>query len=109
MPLYMSQFAYTGEAWAALARNPQDRSEAIAGLIEKVGGRLVSLHYCFGEYDGVLLLEAPDDTAILSALVAAVSPGHVKAIKTTRLFTTEETMGALRQAGQLTFRAPSAG
>jgi len=26
MALYMAQFAYTAEAWAALAKNPQDRS-----------------------------------------------------------------------------------
>ena len=26
MALYMTQFAYTAEAWAALAKNPQDRS-----------------------------------------------------------------------------------
>ena len=26
MPLYMTQFAYTQEAWAALVDNPEDRS-----------------------------------------------------------------------------------
>jgi hypothetical protein len=27
MPLYMTQFAYTPEAWATLVDNPEDRSE----------------------------------------------------------------------------------
>ncbi len=34
MSLYMMQFAYTSEAWAALARNPEDRSNAMRGLLE---------------------------------------------------------------------------
>jgi len=29
MALYMIQFAYTAEAWATLAKNPQDRSVPI--------------------------------------------------------------------------------
>jgi hypothetical protein len=37
MPLYMSQFAYTSEAWAALVQNPEDRGEAIRGLAEAMG------------------------------------------------------------------------
>jgi hypothetical protein len=41
MPLYMTQFAYTSEAWAALAKKPQNREEVLRALIEKLGGRLV--------------------------------------------------------------------
>jgi uncharacterized protein with GYD domain len=56
MPHYMFQFTYTPEAWATLSKNPQDRTEAIRGLIEKQGGRLIAFYYCFGEYDGVIIL-----------------------------------------------------
>ena len=109
MALYMIQFAYTAEAWATLAKNPQDRSVAIREAAQKLGGRLVSVHYCFGEYDGVVLSEVPDDTAAMALAVAAVTPGHVKAIRTTRLFTVEETMEAMRKAGSLAFQGPSRG
>ena len=51
------------EAWATLRKNPQDRTEAVRVLVEQYGGRLLAFYYCFGEYDGVLLLEAPDDLA----------------------------------------------
>jgi hypothetical protein len=30
MPLYMTQFAYTPEAWETLAENPEDRSAPCA-------------------------------------------------------------------------------
>jgi len=107
MALYMVQFAYTPEAWAALTKKPQDRSVPIKDLVQKLGGRLVGLYYCFGEYDGVVLAEIPDDTAAIATSLAAVSPGHVKAIKTTKLFTVEETIQAMRKAGNIAFHGPS--
>jgi len=109
MALYMVQFAYTAEAWAALAKNPQDRSIPVREAGEKLGGRLVGFYYCFGEYDGVVLSEAPDDNTALATSIMAVTPGHIKAIKTTKLFTVEETMEAMRKAGSLAFPGPSKG
>ncbi len=109
MALYMVQFTYTAEAWATLAKNPQDRSAPLRELAQKLGGRLVGLYYCFGEYDGVVLSEIPDDRAALATSLAAVIPGHLKAIKTTKLFTVEETIEAMRKAGSLAFPAPSKG
>jgi uncharacterized protein with GYD domain len=109
MALYMVQFSYTAEAWAALAKNPQDRSVPIKALAEKMGGKLIGVYYCFGEYDGVVFAELPDDKAAIAIVLAAVSPGHLKANKTTRLFTVEETMEAMRMAGSLAFQGPSRG
>ncbi len=109
MALYMVQGTYTAEAWAAMAKNPQDRSIPVRELAQKLGGRLIGLYFCFGEYDVVVLTEMPDDNAALATSLAAVTPGHLKAIKTTRLFTVEETMEAMRKAGSLTFQGPARG
>jgi uncharacterized protein with GYD domain len=109
VPFYMSQFAYTAEAIAAMAKNPQDRSIPVRELAQKLGGRLIGFYFCFGEYDGVALSEAPDDTTATAIVMAAVSVGHIKAVKTTKLFTVEETMEAMRKAGSLTFQGPSKG
>ena len=108
MSLYMTQFAYTAEAWATLVKNPADRSVPVRALAEKLGGRMISLYYCFGEYDGVLIFEAPDDTTATALVLAATSPGHLKTIKTTVLLTVEQTMKAMRQAGGVTYQAPTA-
>jgi uncharacterized protein with GYD domain len=78
MPLYMSQFAYTSEAWAALAQNPEDRSEPIRGLLETMGGRLISYYNSFGEYDGVAIFEAPDDESATAFLLEVGSWGNVR-------------------------------
>jgi uncharacterized protein with GYD domain len=109
MAFYMIQGAYTAEALATMAKNPQDRSVPVRELVQKLGGRMISLYFCFGEYDVVVLVELPDDTAATAVALAAVSPGHLKAYKTTKLFTVEETMEAMRKAGSLAFQGPSGG
>ena len=107
MPLYMIQFAYTSEAWAALAKKPENRAEVISPLLQKMGGRLVDVYYCFGEYDGVLLAELPSDTAATATVIAALTPGHVKTTRTTRLMTVNEAMDAMKQAGAVTYPGPA--
>jgi hypothetical protein len=59
MPLYMTQFAYTTAAWKALVKKPEDRGKVFGELVEKMGGRLVSMHYCMGEYDGLVIYGPP--------------------------------------------------
>jgi uncharacterized protein with GYD domain len=107
MPLYMTQFAYTAETWATLTKRPQDRRAGLDAAAQKLGGRLVSLYYCFGEYDGITLIEAPDDTTACAIILGAVSAGHLKTVKTIRLFTVEETMEAMSRAGSLLYQAPA--
>ena len=106
MPLYMSQFAYTSEAWAALTQNPEDRSTAVSGVMEAMGGRLVSYYNTFGEYDGVVIFEAPDEGTAAATAIAAITPGHLKSLKTTLLLSAEQGVEAMRRAGEAAFRRP---
>ncbi|MFL5624390.1 MAG: GYD domain-containing protein [Ktedonobacteraceae bacterium] len=107
MPLYMTKAAYTPDAWAALVKNPQNREDVLRALIEKLGGRLVSFYYAFGEYDVYFIAEMPDETTITAAVLAATSAGHLKSIATTTLLTTQQAMEAMRKAGAQTYQAPS--
>jgi uncharacterized protein with GYD domain len=108
MPLYMTQFSYTPEAWAALTRNPEDRSQALARAAERLGNRLVNLYYSFGDFDGVAIIEAADNVSAAAGILAVVGPGHVKALKTVPLLTVEEAMEAMRRAGGVEYAAPAA-
>lgn len=103
MPLYMSQFAYTSEALAAFVKNPEDRTTVVQKLTEKLGGRFVALYYTLGEYDGFVLWEFPDE---ITAILAAIAPGHLKAAKTTVVMTGAAAMDAMRKAGTATYRGP---
>lgn len=104
MPRYMVQFSYTQQAWAGLTKNPEDRSAVIADLMEKMGGKLVSLDYSMGDYDGVVIAEMPDDTAIAAALSAVLTAGHVLTTKTTKLLSAAEMLKALERASGVSYR-----
>ncbi len=109
MGLYMFQGAYTPEAWTSMTKNPQDRSVGLSELIQKLGGKLVNLYYCFGEYDVVATIEAPDDTTASAMVLAAISPGHAKTSKTTKLLTVQETIEAMQKANSVSYQPPSKG
>jgi uncharacterized protein with GYD domain len=106
MPLYMTQFAYTAKAWAALVDNPEDRSAPVRELAEAMGGRLIGWYLSMGEYDGLVIYEAQDDASAGAQVLATASRGHLSATKTTPLFSAEEAMEIMRRAGGTAFKAP---
>ena len=108
MPHYLVQFAYTPESWAAMIRKPEDRTATIDALLKSAGGRLLSLYYHAGEFDGIILAELPNDTAVNAVALSAGASGALKVTRTTRLYTPKETVEALTLAGKLPFRSPGA-
>ena len=106
MALYMTQFSYTADAWKALVKEPEDRAAVFAEHAGKLGGRMVSLYYSMGEYDGMVIFEAPDERTAAAILFAAISPGHLKTTKTTPLMTVEETLEALQKANAEAYPGP---
>lgn len=111
MARYLIQASYTPEAWAGMIRNPQNRREAVAPLIEALGGRLVSLDFAFGEYDIVVILEVPDNIGATAGAMAVTASGAFKAYKTTPLISAEEAMQAASRAGEAaaSYRPPTSG
>jgi uncharacterized protein with GYD domain len=87
-------------------RKEEDRSIAVRELLETHGGRLLGWYLSFGEYDGLIIYEAPDEATAGAVVLAAARHGHLRATKTTPLFTSEESMAMMRRAGATTFRAP---
>jgi uncharacterized protein with GYD domain len=99
MPLYLYQLAYAPESIAAQMQNPQDRLEAAARpSVEAVGGKLVGGGFSFGEYDIVILYEAPDDVSAAAVALAVASGGAIKTQKTTKLLSGDEWVQALGKA-----------
>ncbi len=106
MPLYMTQFSYTKEAWAALTKKPEDRGAVFSKLVEAFGGRLLNIYYCMGDYDGVVIYELPDNVTAMAGVLTAITPGHLKATKTTVLYTMEQAMEAMAKAGKMAYAGP---
>jgi uncharacterized protein with GYD domain len=108
MPLYLSRFSYTPEAWARMITKPEDRREAARSYIESVGGKLHGFWYAFGPADGYTLWEAPDNTSMAAVALAISGGGALSSLDTTVLLTVEETIEALQRAEQVKYRRPGA-
>jgi uncharacterized protein with GYD domain len=99
MPLFLYQAAYTSESLAAQIKAPQDRLEVAARpIIEALGGRLIGGGYTFGEYDIIVLYDAPDATSAAALAAAVGAGGAVKAARTTQLLSGSEWIEALGKA-----------
>ena len=106
MPMYLTRFSYTPEAWARMAKNPEDRRNAARSYIESVGGKLHGFWYAFGEFDGYNLWEAPDNVSMAAVAIAIGGGGALSKSETTVLMTVEETLEALGRAGSVGYRPP---
>ena len=72
------------------------RSETYKNSIEKAEGKLVSTYYTLGQYDGVSIVEAPDDATIMSSLLSYESQQGSSTTMTLKAFTAEQTATILR-------------
>jgi uncharacterized protein with GYD domain len=75
MPYYLVQFSYTKESVKALVENPQSRLEEPRPAYEELGVTIREAFLAFGDYDVVLLLEAPDHVRA-AAISLAVTAGE---------------------------------
>lgn len=106
MPLYLGRFSYTTEAMKALLSEPQDRSAAAREVAESLGGKLLGFWFAFGEFDGVFLMEAPDNASAAALAMAVGAGGALSEVETTVLLDMDEAQDAMRKAAAATYRPP---
>jgi uncharacterized protein with GYD domain len=104
MPLYMYQASYTAKSMADQLKDPHDPVEVIGPALEEVGATLVVAGFPFGEYDVVVVYEAPDDVTAASVAMAVAAAGEVRSGKTTRLLSGQEWLDSLRKRRIVTSR-----
>ena len=97
MALYMYQASYTAKSMAAQLHEPQDPVEAIRPTLEDLGATMVVAGFPFGEYDVLVVYEAPDDMTAASVAMAVAAEGEVKSAKTTRILSGHEWLDSLRK------------
>ena len=104
MPYFLHQVSYTPETWSLLIANPQDRMDAVRAPVEKLGGRIQTGFFAFGEFDLAVITEMPDNVSAAAIAMAFAGGGAVKSLKTTPLMTTAEALDALKKAGMCGYR-----
>jgi uncharacterized protein with GYD domain len=109
MPIYITQGRYTRDAIKGMIIKPEDRADAVGRLLSKAGGKLIGYYLTFGEYDFLLIAEAPGQTQMASVLLAAGSGGGVTDLRTTLAMTSIEAKGVFAAAADLAPGFKSAG
>jgi uncharacterized protein with GYD domain len=107
MPHYLQQVAYSREGWEAVVANPQNRIEAVRPVVEKLGGKIESAWFSFGDYDIVVITEMPDNVSAAAIAMAFAAGGACKSVQTTPLISAEEALQALKKARDCGYRPAS--
>jgi uncharacterized protein with GYD domain len=108
MAIFITQGRYTREAVKGMVVRPEDRADAVARLLSRVGGKLIGYYVTFGEYDFMIIVDVPGETHMAAVSLALSASGGISDVKTTLALTSVEAKGAFAAASDLTgsFRAP---
>ena len=107
MAKFLVQVAYTPEAWAHLAKKPQNRVPIVAKVVEALGGKLEGGWMSFGDYDTIVLVELPNNVSAAAFSMSIAAGGACKSVKTTPLLSVEEGMEAMKKAGAAGYHPPT--
>ena len=98
MSFYIILWSYTDQGIKNVIESPK-RVNIFKSKIENDGGKLLETYYTFGKYDGVSIVEAPNDEALMSCLLSIGSQGNARTV-TLQVFTYEDAskiMGNIQQ------------
>jgi len=88
MSFYIILWNYTNEGIKNVKESPK-RADAFKSKLENAGAKLIETYYTFGKYDGVSIVEAPTDEALMSCLLSVESQGKARSI-TLKAFSYDE-------------------
>ena len=79
MPHDVILWNWTDQGIRAVKDSPK-RLASFRAELEKVGGKLVGEYSTMGQYDGVVIVEAPSDETIMSILLGDASKGNFRSM-----------------------------
>jgi len=91
METYIILGKYTEKGAAAIKDSPA-RTQAVRKAVEAAGGKWLGWYLTMGQYDFVLLVQAPSAQVAASLILSVGSQGNVST-QTLRAFTEEEFKG----------------
>ena len=104
MGKYLIQASYTQAGMQGLAKEgAKGRLAAVKKAVGSIGGKVELAYWAFGEHDFLVVVDAPDNTAVV-AVNAAVGLSGAATTTTTVLLTAEEIDKAL--GALAAYRAP---
>ena len=80
------------------------RIEVVRPAFEAIGGKILAGGFPFGEYDVVVIYEAPNDTAAASLALSVAAGGAVRSAKTTKVLRGQEWIASVQGAQSSQYR-----
>jgi uncharacterized protein with GYD domain len=109
MSTFIIQGNYSQDAMRGMLANPENREDAVARLFKEIEGKLLAYYVTFGQYDFLVVVEAPDEQAVLAALAVVAATGGVTNLCTTTALSTKEAKKAFEAAGKFSEKFRPAG
>jgi uncharacterized protein with GYD domain len=104
MAKYLLTASYTADGAKGLLKDGGSKRRAAAEqAIKSTGGKLEAFYFAFGENDAYVIIDAPDNAAVVAASLAINASGAVKT-NTVVLLTPEEVDQATKKT--VTYKAP---
>ena len=100
MAHYLVQWKLSADNFKSLAQRPENREDIVRQGMEPFGGRLHQFFFAFGDYDGALICEFPDQESCTAFLTMGIAKGGAAGFKTTPLIPAEEARRAFQRAGE---------
>jgi uncharacterized protein with GYD domain len=88
MPHYIILWNWTDQGVRAVKDSPK-RLASFKVELEQADGKLMGEYYTMGQYDGIVIAEAPNDETIMSILLGDASKGNFRSM-TLKAFPMEE-------------------
>jgi uncharacterized protein with GYD domain len=88
MPTYIAMFKWTPQGLQNIKQSPSRLDAARKGF-EAAGVKLKDFYMVTGKQDMIAVIDAPNDTVLAKAMLAATSQGSITS-QTCRAFTEEE-------------------
>jgi uncharacterized protein with GYD domain len=88
MPAYVTLFNFTEQGLRNI-KGTVERGRAASQAAEAAGGRFIGVWWLLGQYDGIAIIEAPDDETATRLLIATGMQGNVRTMSM-RAFSEEE-------------------
>ena len=101
MPYYLFQWKYKDSSIQAMIDAPQDRSAELRKAVEAFHGKMHQFFFAFGEYDGLSIVEFPNNERCAGCAATLSGAGANVAFRTTVLLTPDEGRAAMLQASSV--------
>ncbi len=106
MAKYLITASFSAEGTKGLLKDGgSKRKDAVAKMIEDMGGTLESFYFAFGDHDAFVIADLPNEVAAAAIGLRINSSGLVN-ISTTALLTPEQVDAACDKGTTLAFQAP---